>query len=191
MLYPTLSQRGGRLAAPAAAPANPLTALFAAHRAPCVVTAGTFDGVHCGHRALVAQAAREARARGVRLTAVTFTPRPDAVRRPPGLPDLCSLHERVTRLKRAGADDVVVVPFSRALMGMSAADFVAHLTKDLGMQALCVGEDFALGRGREGDVPALRALGVDVVTVPLVREAGHEKISSSVLRARLAVAHAA
>ena len=166
---------------------TPLTTLLTPHKAPCVVTAGTFDGVHCGHRAVLAHAAREARTRGVQLTAVTFSPRPDAVRQPPGLPDLCSLRERVARLKRAGAHDVVVVPFSRALMGMPAAEFVAHLTEDLDMQALCVGEDFALGRGREGDLPALRALGVEVISVPLVHEAGRgEKISSSALRARLA-----
>ena len=170
---------------------TPLTTLFAPHKAPCVVTAGTFDGVHCGHRAVVAHAAREARARGLQLTAVTFSPRPDAVRQPPGLPDLCSLRERVARLKRAGAHDVVVVPFSRALMGMPAAQFVEHLVRDLGMRALCVGEDFALGRGREADVDGLRALGVDVVTVPLMCEPGRrEKISSSKLRARLVAAHA-
>jgi riboflavin kinase/FMN adenylyltransferase len=54
-----------------------------------------------------------------------------------------------------------------------------------------VGEDFALGRGREGDVAALRAMGVDVVTVPLMCEPGRrEKISSSLLRARLVATHA-
>ena len=175
--------------------ASRLTALFAAHRAPCVVTAGTFDGVHCGHRQLVARAASLARERGLRLTAVTFSPRPDAVARDgnphPPLPDLCGLDERVLRLRRAGADDVVVVPFTRALMGMAAAGFVRHLVDDLGMRALCVGEDFALGRGREGTIDALRALGVEVVTVPLMREPGRrEKISSSRLRARLVAAHA-
>jgi len=165
--------------------------LFKAHHAPCVVTAGTFDGVHSGHRQLVARAATLARERGVRLTAVTFSPRPDAVARPPGLPDLCGLDERVLRLRRAGADDVVVVPFTRALMGMPAADFVRHLVDSLGMRALCVGEDFALGRGREGTIDALRAMGVDVVTVPLMCEPGRrEKISSSRLRARLVAAHA-
>jgi riboflavin kinase/FMN adenylyltransferase len=59
------------------------------------------------------------------------------------------------------------------------------------MRALCVGEDFALGRGREGTIDALRAMGVDVVTVPLMCEPGRrEKISSSRLRARLVAAHA-
>jgi riboflavin kinase/FMN adenylyltransferase len=165
--------------------------LFKAHRAPCVVTAGTFDGVHSGHRQLVARASDEARRRSLRLTAVTFSPRPDAVAKPPGLPDLCGLDERVLRLRRAGADDVVIVPFTRALMGMPAAEFVGHLVRDLGMRALCVGEDFALGRGREGTVDALRAMGVEVVTVPLMCEPGRrEKISSSRLRARLVAAHA-
>ncbi|WP_306765391.1 hypothetical protein [Solirubrobacter soli] len=166
--------------------------LFRTHHTPCVVTAGTFDGVHCGHRTLVARAAHVARSRGLPLTAVTFSPRPDAVAKPPGLPDLCGLDERVIRLKRAGANDVVVVPFTRALMGMPAAEFVEHLVDHLGMRALVVGEDFALGRGREGTPDAIRALGVDVETVPLLHEVGRrEKISSSTLRARLAVAHAA
>jgi riboflavin kinase/FMN adenylyltransferase len=170
-----------------------LSALFREHRAPCVVTAGTFDGVHCGHRRLVAHAAGIARARGLRLTAVTFSPRPDTVLAPPGLPDLCGITERVTRLRRAGADDVVVVPFTRALTTVTAADFAARLTEDLGMQVLCVGEDFALGRDREGSVDALRALGLEVVAVPLVRAPGRrEKISSSEIRSRIAqVAYAA
>ena len=168
--------------------------LFKAHHAPCVVTAGTFDGVHSGHRQLVARASEEARRRGLRLTAVTFSPRPDAVARvgsPPALPDLCGLEERVLRLRRAGAHDVVVVPFTRALMSMPAAQFTRHLVDDLGMLALVVGEDFALGRGREGTPDALRALGVEVMTVPLMCEPGRlEKISSSRLRARLVAAHA-
>jgi riboflavin kinase/FMN adenylyltransferase len=164
--------------------------LFRSHRAPCVVTAGVFDGVHCGHRQLVSRAASVARSRGLQLTAVTFSPRPDAVATPPGLPDLCALDERVLRLKRAGAHDVVVVPFTRALMGMPAAVFAEHLVEDLGMRALVVGADFALGRGREGTPDALRALGIEVIAVPLLHE-GREKISSSTLRARLAMAHAA
>ena len=169
-----------------------IASLLQAHRAPCVVTAGVFDGVHCGHRQLVSRASRVARERRLKLTAVTFSPRPDAVATPPGLPDLCGIDERVARLRRAGADDVVVVPFTRALMGMPAAEFARHLVDDLGMRALVVGEDFALGRGREGTPDALRALGIDVVTVPLLCEIGRrEKISSSTLRRRLAVAHAA
>ena len=170
-----------------------LSALFHERRAPCVVTVGTFDGVHDGHRRLIATARDIARQRGLKLTAVTFSPRPDTVLKPPGLPDLCSLDERVARLRRAGADDVVVVPFTRELVTVSAPDFAECLKQDLGMQLLCVGEDFAFGRAREGGIDAIRALGLEVVAVPLVRAPGRvEKISSSEIRSRIAqVAYAA
>ena len=97
--------------------------LFASHRAPCVVTAGTFDGVHCGHRALVARAAdavaRVAQAaadRGDVLAAAGRGPQATRSARPVRAATSAS-----RGCKRAGADDVVVVPFTRALMGMPAA----------------------------------------------------------------------
>ncbi len=153
--------------------------------APCVATIGTFDGVHAGHRALVAAAREAAAARGVPCVAVTFSPRPDAVLGAgAGEPDLCSVEERVARLRAAGADHVAVVPFTRALAGVSAAGFVSALRERLGVRALCVGEEFALGRGREGDVAWLRAAGLEVLTPPLVRRADGAKVSSSELRAR-------
>ena len=172
--------------------------LFKAHHAPCVVTAGTFDGVHSGHRQLVARAATLARERGVRLTAVTFSPRPDAVARDgnphPPLPDLCGLDERVLRLRRAGADDVVVVPFTREIWkcppALPAATSCATWSTRSGCVRCAWARTSRSGAG-EGTVDALRAMGIDVVTVPLMCEPGRrEKISSSRLRARLVAAHA-
>jgi riboflavin kinase/FMN adenylyltransferase len=158
--------------------------LLAARGEPCVVTMGTFDGVHAGHRVLVGRAAEAARDRGLPLVAVTFTPRPEVVvssRR--ALPDICSIEERVERLRDAGADDVVVVPFTRELMALSAAEFAEHLGRDLGMRVLVVGTDFAFGRGRAGTVDALRELGLEVIDVPTEAKAGmRQKISSSTIR---------
>jgi riboflavin kinase/FMN adenylyltransferase len=160
------------------------------HRRPCVATIGTFDGVHAGHRALVALAHHIARARRLALIVVTFSPRPDEVlRRDQALPSLCSLRERERRLREAGADDVVVVSFSRGLSSMTAQSFVTSLVRGLDVKALCVGEDFALGRGREGDVPGLRELGLTVVACPLVTGPDGAKVSSSALRS--AAAHRA
>jgi riboflavin kinase/FMN adenylyltransferase len=161
-----------------------LRALLRAQRGPCVVTIGTFDGVHAGHRVLVRRAAAEARRRGVRLVAITFTPRPDAVVQPHrALPDICPLEERIERLRAAGADAVVVLPFTPELMRISAAEFARLLVDDLGMVVLCVGSEFALGRGREGTVPALRELGLDVIAVPVLHVGGKpSKLSSSAIR---------
>ena len=150
-----------------------------------VVTVGTFDGVHAGHRALIARARRLADERGERLVAVTFSPRPEAVVAGdrPVLPDICSLQDRIARVRAAGVDDVEVLAFDRALMNTSAADFVAGLRARHGMSALCVGSEFRLGRGGEGNVERLRALGVEVHDVEVVhRPRVRTKISSSTIR---------
>jgi riboflavin kinase/FMN adenylyltransferase len=161
-----------------------LRALLRAQRRPCVATIGTFDGVHAGHRALVRRAAAEARRRGVRLVAITFSPRPDTVVRPHrALADICPLEERIARLRAAGADAIVALPFTPELMRISAAEFARLLVDELGTVALCVGEEFALGRGREGTVPALRELGLDVIAVPVLHVGGQpSKLSSSAIR---------
>jgi len=154
---------------------------------PAIVLLGTFDGVHAGHRTLIARARALADGRGRRLVAVTFSPRPELVVRGRALPDICSLDERVARLRAAGADDVVVLAFTRALMAVDAATFVDVLCSCLPMEALCVGEDFRLGRGRAGDVAALRALGVEVHAVAVAARPGRRgKISSSTIRCAIA-----
>ena len=154
-----------------------------------VVTIGTFDGVHAGHRALIRCARQLADERGERLVAVTFSPRPEAVLAAgrPVLPDICSLEERVVRLLGAGVDEVEVLAFNRDLMRTPAAEFVAGLRARHGMTALCVGAEFRLGRGGEGDVPTLRALGVEVHAVDVLRRPRiRSKISSSTVRRAIA-----
>ena len=170
----------------ASAPEEELRAQLCRHRRPCIAAIGKFDGVHAGHRRVLATARSTARERGLAVVAVTFSPRPEQVLRPNDSPaDICSLDERVSRLLEAGADDVAVVRFTLALAAVPAERFVAHLVDDLGMQAMCVGGDFALGRGRSGDVEAIRAMGVEVIVPDLVCGPDGAKISSSALRGRV------
>ena len=160
-----------------------IATIFAGHGRSCAVTMGVFDGVHMGHRVLINRARRAAREAGLPLVAVTFSPRPDQVLRPgAALPDLCPLQTRLSRLRDAGAEDVVVLPFSRSVAGISAERFARLLLDDLGMRRLCVGADFAIGRDRVGTVDHLRKIGVEVETVPFVLSRSGEKVSSSTLR---------
>lgn len=153
------------------------------NRAACGVTVGTFDGVHAGHSSLIDATRRLAVGRGLGVTAVTFSPRPDQYfSGRAGLPDLCSVEERVSRLHAAGADSVVVLPFNEALAQAPATVFAEALSADLGARFLCVGEDFACGRKRCGTPEFLRSLGFEVHVRPLLRDARGVKISSSLLR---------
>jgi riboflavin kinase/FMN adenylyltransferase len=160
-----------------------LTQILRSHRSPCAVTIGTFDGVHAGHRSLIAATRRLAAERSLTAVAVTFSPRPDQYfSRGPMLPDLCSLGERISRLEAAGADRVVVLPFGRALANTSAATFARGLVDELGLRLLCVGEDFAFGRDREGTPEHIRTLGVTVCVHRFVHDESGTKISSRRLR---------
>ncbi len=154
---------------------------------PCVATIGSFDGVHHGHRSLVRAAARDAARRGVELVAVTFSPRPEQVFAASALPDVCSVGERIRRLEAAGAQRVVVLPFSRALAAVDHRTFVRFLVERVGMRVAWVGADFALGRGRAGTPQRLRELGVETHVHALVPNVhGTAKASSSSVRTAIA-----
>jgi len=150
-----------------------------------VLTVGTFDGVHLGHRHLVQQAVRRSRERGCLSAGITFYPHPRAVVTGQGPASLCTLDDRLALLRGLGLDAVVVLPFTRELAGLPAPDFMALLCRSLRLRELWVGSDFALGRGREGTVARLaeigHELGFDVRGVPPFLVRG-QVVSSSLTR---------
>jgi len=157
--------------------------------APSAVTIGTFDGVHLGHQELVRRTAELARGGELRALAVTFEPPPHLVLRPETFPGrLCTPAERDAALLAAGADGVVVVPFTRETAALSPEAFVGRLVQRAGLRLLVVGEDFALGRGRSGDVARLREIGAEEGMAFAVEAIGRivlgpEPLSSTAIRA--------
>ncbi|MFZ5475326.1 MAG: bifunctional riboflavin kinase/FAD synthetase [Myxococcota bacterium] len=144
------------------------------------VAIGNFDGVHAGHRAVLAAA----KAFG-RVCAYTFDPAPTAVVAPARhQARITTLRDRVTRLGEAGADEVVVEPFTKAWAAHSARWFAEEvLAKRLRAGAVVVGYDFRFGMGREGDVAKLRAWLPDLeVHVVAPFEEGGVPVSSSRIR---------
>jgi riboflavin kinase/FMN adenylyltransferase len=154
------------------------------------VAIGNFDGVHVGHRALIHRARQLAEAHDARAVALTFDPHPSAVLASHGGPALLSsLARRIELLGEAGADAVVVEPFTRELANCSPDQFVDDLLIDaLRARAIVVGYDFTYGHGRSGTTERLRAhgdrAGVEVDIVSPV-EIGGEVASSTGIRAHL------
>ncbi len=127
-----------------------------------VATLGSFDGVHRGHRVLLSRAREHADRLRMSLVAVTFDPHPTAVVRPASQPPLlATVEHRVQLLHGAGADHVLVVPFTHALSQLSPAEFVAEVLVDaLHAAVVVVGENFRFGHRAAGDVDTLVDLGV-------------------------------
>ena len=151
-----------------------------------VLTIGTFDGVHRGHRHIISRVVQEAAENGLQAGVVTFTSTPREVFRPDTpVAHLSGLEERIALLKEAGMDYVVPVTFDLELAGVSAREFAQQLVDVLSLRRLVVGPDFAMGRRREGTIPVLTEigaeLGFDVIPLEELRNES-ERIASSAIR---------
>ncbi len=141
-----------------------MAAPLSAARRPSVVTIGNFDGVHVGHRQLIAEAMREAAAAGWRSVALTFDRHPASVVRPETAPPLITDNEQKLELLRAtGVDEVVVVSFDKARAAEPAERFARDvLTGELDARRIVVGSNFRFGHRQLGDVELLTKLGGDL-----------------------------
>jgi len=155
-----------------------------------LLTIGVFDGVHLGHQHLLSQLRERARELNLLSGVITFRQHPRAVLSSRAeLPYLTSLEEKVSLIKNEGIDSVIPLSFTPELAQLSARQFVGLLLKHLRMRGLILGNDFVLGRNREGDVDALRRLGEEmgfsVDAVPPLR-ISHKVVSSTAIRDALA-----
>ena len=127
---------------------------------PFVVTLGTFDGVHAGHRELLQIASGRAKALGHRAAVVTFDPHPSLVVAPERKPKLLmTLEQRLAAFEAEGMDLAWVIPFSRAFSELSPEDFLERIRHVLAPLEIHVGRAFCFGRDRSGTVDTLLAWG--------------------------------
>jgi len=151
-----------------------------------VVVIGNFDGVHLGHQHVIARAREVADAAGVRLVAVTFDPHPMAVLRPDHAPlTLTDINTRCVLLADAGADDVLVLPFSREIAAWTPDEFIDRVLVDgLHVCAVVVGANFRFGNRASGDVGSLSAAGLvnDFTVEGIALDGGPQVWSSTYVR---------
>jgi riboflavin kinase / FMN adenylyltransferase len=170
---------------------------------PSAVTIGKFDGVHVGHRAVIAHLERAAHEQGLVSTVVTFDRHPLHVIDPAKVPPvLTSPAQRRELLAEVGVDATLLLRFDEELQSKSPEAFVAEILVDtLHAKLVFVGSDFRFGAKGAGDVTLLRTLGErhgftvelidDVDLVDDVRPDGERRVSSTWIRELLGVGRVA
>jgi riboflavin kinase / FMN adenylyltransferase len=126
-----------------------------------IVCIGAFDGVHCGHRALLRRVRERADALGVEAIAVSFEPIPrEFFARSTPVPRLDNVRGKIQQIRDTGIDLLMLMRFNAALAAMPAEEFVEQiLVNRLQAREVWVGADFRFGHARHGDVELLRKLG--------------------------------
>ena len=155
-----------------------------------VITIGNFDGVHIGHQALFYEVIERANAIDGTSIAMTFEPHPLRVLKKNHTPPLITLLEqKVELIERSGVDVLICVPFTLEFAAITAVSFVEDLlVRKIGVKAIVMGEDYAFGRNREGDIALLNTLaprlGFEVIVTSLIRsvQGVAARISSTAIR---------
>lgn len=129
-----------------------------------VATIGFFDGVHRGHRYLIAKVVEAARREGVQSMVVTFDKHPRQVLGDNYRPMLLTtLEEKLQLIAQTGVDNCVVVPFNRTTASLGAYDFMRDILKErLHVQHLVIGYDNRFGHNREEGIDDYRRYGLEL-----------------------------
>lgn len=127
----------------------------------CVATIGAFDGVHCGHQAVIRQLLQKSAALALPSIVIVFEPLPREYFAPLNAPArLSSFREKFLALQALGVDRMLRVRFTEQLQTMSAQEFIDTLfVRGLGVSHVALGDDFRFGNDREGDFRLLSAQG--------------------------------
>ncbi|MBI3192939.1 MAG: bifunctional riboflavin kinase/FAD synthetase [Ignavibacteriae bacterium] len=139
-----------------------------------VVTIGSFDGVHVGHKAILDDVKVRAKNSNSRSVVVTFNPQlRDVVGRGP-VQHLCTLDERLKHLEQSGIDETLIINFTHEFSQQSARTFYEqYLVQKIGVRDVVIGHDHMFGKNREGSIDVLTKigdeLGFNVVMIPEVR----------------------
>lgn len=151
-------------------------------------TVGFFDGVHMGHRFLIAELKKEAANRGLKSMVITFKVHPRKVLHAAYLPQLLTTaEEKQEQLKSTGVDEVVELDFTVEMAQLTAAEFITQiLAGQLGVKLLLVGHDHRFGRNREEGFPEYAAYGrqngMEVIQATRYSTGQFSHISSSEVR---------
>lgn len=123
-----------------------------------IVTIGTFDGVHLGHRKIISRLTELAAAQNGQSVILTFFPHPRMIIQPEdeSLKLINSISEKITLLESLGVDHLIITPFTRDFSNLSPDDYIKQILVDkIGLSSIIIGYDHRFGKDRKGDFTLL------------------------------------
>lgn len=153
-----------------------------------ILTVGTFDGVHAGHRAILDTVVNKSKERNARSVLVSFDPHPRNIINPgdAGIKLLTTIKERSEILNELGIDQTVVIPFDRDFSLLSSEEFIREIIYDqIGVSEFVIGYDHHFGHDREGTIETIERLGKELGFDSYVvskKEIGEQAVSSTAIR---------
>jgi len=162
---------------------------FVAHK-PTIVTIGTFDGVHLGHKKILEQIIASAKAQDCESLVLTFFPHPRMVlQEGTEMKQLNTLNEKIQLLEKLGIDHLVIHPFDKDFSRLTAEDFVKQVLVDtFKLKKIIIDHDHRFGRNRTADINDLSEFGNDFgfqVEQISAKEINEVSISSTKIRTAL------
>ncbi len=156
-----------------------------------IVTQGTFDGVHVGHKQILANIVQLAKEQNGQSIIVTFHPHPRQVlfKDENNIKLLTTLEEKIDLFTEIGLDYLIILPFDEILSKMSAANFVRDiLVEKIGVKTMVVGHDHRFGKNREGSFDDLKEY-AEIYSFEIIEIAAHDinqaVVSSTKIRTSL------
>lgn len=127
-----------------------------------VVTIGTFDGVHQGHRKIISGITELAKSSGGESVILTFFPHPRMILQPEdqSLKLITTMAEKAELLEQLGVDHLIITPFSRDFSNQSPEEYIQKvLVEQIGTRKIVIGYDHRFGKDRAGSLADLQRLG--------------------------------
>jgi len=138
-----------------------------------VVTIGTFDGVHLGHRKIISRITELAKATGAESVILTFFPHPRMIIHPEdqGLKMINTIDEKAALLEQLGVDHLIITPFTRDFSNQTPEEYIRNVLVDkIGTKKIVIGYDHRFGKDRQGSLADLQKLapvhGYEVIEIP-------------------------
>ena len=155
-----------------------------------IITIGTFDGVHVGHKKILERLINDAKSIGITATVLTFFPHPRMVlQKDADIKLLNTIEEKIQILEQIGLDALIIHPFTIDFSRLTATEFVRDvLINTIGVKKVIIGYDHRFGRNRTANINDLTAFGAtydfEVEEIP-VQEIDDVSVSSTKIRKAL------